>query len=161
MIHVRLQIGEGDVLDTFKEYGLIYLDADERLAPPTKGFEYTSYPEDAGKHTDGKTVDDAFDYKVKFLVQAKNSNLENANNIIKDFNSRLYTEDNGIKTFKRVAFYNDLNRVKIVGYPQPISEATDFWRDKHGNMADAVQVEWTISVNNPTLCDFALLNVNP
>lgn len=155
MIRVRLQIGDGDIADTYSEYGLIYLDADERLAPPTKGFETTSYAEEEGEHTDAKTVDDAFDYKVKFLVMAKNSDIENANIIIRDFNSRLYTKSGDVKTFKQVTFYNDLNRVKIVGYPQPISEATDFWRDRKGKVSDAVQVEWTIRVTKPSLCDFA------
>lgn len=161
MIHTRLQIGDGDVLDTYTEYGLIYLDADERLAPPTKGFEKTTYAEEEGEHIDPKTVDDAFDYKAKFLVQAKNSDLENANVIIRDFNKRLYTQSGDVKTFKQIAFYNDFNRVKIVGYPSPIAEATDFWRDKHGNVADAVIIELTIRVTKPSLCDFALTNVNP
>ena len=44
--------------------------------------------------------------------------------------------------------------VKIVGYPSPIEEATDFWRDSRGKQADVVCVEWTINVNDPTLCDF-------
>lgn len=163
MIRTRLQIGDGEVLDTYTEYGLIYLDADERLAPPTKGFEKTAYAEEEGEHIDPKTVDDAFDYKAKFLVQAKNSDLENANVIIRDFNKRLYTqnEDSDVKTFHRIAFYNDYNRVKIVGYPQSISEATDFWRDKYGNVFDAVQVELTIRVTKPSLCNFALTDVNP
>lgn len=163
MIRTRLQIGDGEILDTYTEYGLIYLDADERLAPPTKGFEKTTYAEEEGEHIDPNTVDDAFDYKAKFLVQSKNSALENANIIIREFNQRLYTqdEDSDVKTFHRIAFYNDYNRVKIVGYPQPISEATDFWRDKHGNVADAVQVELTIRVTKPSLCDFALTDVNP
>lgn len=169
MINTRLQIpyntadGTATALDAFKEYGLLYLDADERLAPPTKGFEKTTYAEEEGEHIDPKTVDDAFDYKAKFIVQAKNSDLENANIIIRDFNRRLYAQTAGsdVKTFHQIAFYNDYNRVKIVGYPQPISEATDFWRDKHGNVADAVQVELTIRVTKPSLCDFALTNVNP
>lgn len=166
MINTRFQIpynaaSTATVLDAFKEYGLLYLDADERLAPPIKGFEKTTYAEEEGEHTDPKTVDDAFDYKAKFLVQAKNSDLENANIIIRDFNRRLYTQAGDVKTFHQIAFYNDYNRVKIVGYPEPISEATDFWRDKHGNVADAVQVELTIRVSKPSLCDFALTNVNP
>lgn len=155
MIRVRLQIGDGAIADTYSEYGLIYLDADERLAPPTKGFETTSYAEEEGEHTDAKTVDEAFDYKVKFLVMAKNSDIENANITIRDFNSRLYKKYGYVKTFNQVTFYNDLNRVKIVGYPKPISEATDFWRDREGNVSDAVQVEWSIRVTKPSLCDFA------
>ena len=161
MINTRLQIGDGEVFDTYTEYGLLYLDADERLAPPTKGFEKTAYAEEEGEHIDPKTVDDAFDYKATFLVQAKNSDIENANIIIRDFNKLLYTQDGDVKTFKQIAFYNDYNRVKIVGYPQPIAEAKSFWRDKHGNVADAVQVELTIRVTKPSLCDFALTDVNP
>ena len=163
MIKARLQIEGGDILDTVKGYGLWYLDADERLEAPTKGFEFTSYAEEAGQHTDAKTVQDSFDYKVKFLVQAKNSDIENANIIIRDFNQRLYTKeaDTDVRKYKQVTFYNDLNRVKIVGYPHPISEATDFWRDKHGNIADAVEIEFTITVTDPILCDFALTDVSP
>lgn len=161
MINTRLQIDNGGVFDTYTEYGLLYLDADERLAPPTKGFEKTTYVEEEGEHIDPKTVDDAFDYKATFLVQAKNSDIENANIIIRDFNKRLYTQDGDVKTFKQITFYNDFNRVKIVGYPQPIAEAKSFWRDKHGNVADAVQVELTIRVTKPSLCDFALTDVNP
>lgn len=64
MINTRLQIpydhaNTATALDAFKEYGLLYLDADERLAPPTKGFEKTTYAEEEGEHIDPKTVDDA------------------------------------------------------------------------------------------------------
>lgn len=161
MIHTRLRIENGEIIDTYTEYGLLYLDADERLAPPTKGFEKTTYAEEEGEHIDPKTVDDAFDYKATFLVQAENSDLENANIIIRDFNKRLYTQEGDVKTFKQIAFYNDYNRVKIVGYPQPIAEAKEFYRDKHGNVADAVKVDLTIRVTKPSLCDFALTDVKP
>ena len=82
MIKVRIQIGEGEVVDTFDEYGLCYLSSDDRLDCGIKGFESVSYPEEEGEHTDGKTVAGAFDYKVNFLVQAKNADLTNANAII-------------------------------------------------------------------------------
>ena len=99
-------------------------------------------------------VDDEFDYKVEFFVKA-DGNLGNANAVIANFNSLLYTQDaDKIKTFKKVTFYNDYKKVKIVGYPTPIAEATDFWRDSKGKTADVVCVEWTIKVNDPTLCDF-------
>lgn len=163
MIRARLQIGDGDIYDTLDQFGLCYLDADERLAPPTKGFEKTAYAEEEGEHTDSKTVDDAFDYKVKFLVQAKNDDINNANQIIRAFNGNLYTKplDSDVKTFQTVTFYNDLNRVKIVGIPSPIAEAVTFWRDKAGNVSDAVVVEFTIRVVKPSLCDFATTEVMP
>lgn len=154
MITVRLQIAEGDILDTASAFGLVYLESDSRLAAPIKNFEKSTYAEQPGSNIDPKTVDDEFDYKVKFFVKA-NGDLKNANATIAEFNELLYTSDpDGLKTFKKVAFYNDYKRVKIVGYPSPISEATDFWRDSLGRAADVVCVEWTIHVNNPTLCDF-------
>lgn len=156
MLRVRLKIGDGAIKDT-TDYGLVYLSADHRFAPETKGFEATSYPEEEGEHILTKTVDAPFDYKVRFFIDAGGS-LGNANDIIADFNSRLYHQDNGsdLKEFYQVEFYNDYKKVKIVGYPHPISEATDFWRDQAGHTSDVVVVEWTIRVIKPSLCDFNL-----
>lgn len=154
MIKVRLQIADGAIEDTADKYGLVYLSADNRLAAPTKGYEVSKYAEQPGSNIIPKTVDDEFDYLVKFFVKA-DGDIGNANAVIASFNSLLYTNDqDNIKTFKQVTFYNDYKKVKIVGYPNPIAEATDFWRDSKGNAADVVCVEWTIKVNNPTLCDF-------
>lgn len=155
MITVRLKIGDGDIVDT-QAYGLVYLDSDKRTAAPIKGFEATSYPEKEGENIIPKTVDAAFDYKVKFFIQA--TALEDANAKVDAFNSLLYTQDEvgGTKTFKRVEFYNDYKRHKIVGYPKPIDEPTDFWRDKENQVNDVVVVEWEIRVNKPSLCDFSL-----
>lgn len=155
MINVRLKIENGEPVDTI-DYGLIYLSADSILGTKTKGFDSTSYPEEEGEHIIPKTVDAAFDYKITFFVQA-NGSLNNANSVIQAFNNMLYTSDeSGVKTFKQVSFYNDYKRVKIVGYPGQISEATQFWRDRDGVQQDVVVVEWTIRVTKPSLCDFNL-----
>ena len=154
MIKVRLQLADGAIEASADKYGVVYLKADNRSAAPTKGFETSKYAEQPGSNINPKTVDDEFDYKVEFFVKA-NGDLGNANAVIANFNSLLYTQDaDKIKTFKQVTFYNDYKKVKIVGYPTPIVEATDFWRDSNGNAADVVCVEWTIKVNDPTLCDF-------
>lgn len=156
MIKVRLQIGNGDILDTEAAYGLIYLDSDKRVGAPSKGFESTSYPEEEGEHILPKTVDDAFDYKVKFFVQS--SSVANANKRIADFNAALHDTPNslGLKEYYQVTFYNDYKRHKIVGYPSEIPEATDFWRDRENQVNDVVVVEWSIRVNKPSLCYFNL-----
>lgn len=155
MIKVRLQIGDGEILDTIDGYGLVYLSADSRFAAPIKEFEKTSYPEEEGEHILAKTVSDAFDYKVTWFIKADGS-LNNANEIISRFNSLLYTQEGDVKSFNRVKFYNDYKRVKIVGIPSPIQEATEFWRDARGKQHDVVCVEWTIRVDRPSLCDFNL-----
>lgn len=155
MIKVRLQIANGDILDTADNYGLVYLSADSRFAAPIKEFEKTSYPEQEGENISTKTVDDAFDYKVTWFVKA-NGSLDNANAVIARFNSLLYTQEDDIKTFIQVTFYNDYKKVKIVGTPSPIQEATEFWRDTQGKQHDVVQVEWVIRVSKPSLCDFNL-----
>ncbi|MBO7510237.1 MAG: hypothetical protein J6T35_03555, partial [Bacteroidales bacterium] len=121
---------------------------------PSKGFESTSYPEEEGEHIIPKTVDAAFDYKVKFFIQA--TSLKDANAIIDDFNASLYTKSGDVKTYKQVEFYNDYKRHKIVGYPSEIAEATDFWRDRDNHLNDVVIVEWNIRVDKPSLCDFSL-----
>lgn len=154
MIKVRLQIADGSIEDTADKYGLVYIKADSRFSAPTKGFETSKYAEQPGSNINPRTVDDEFDYKVEFFVKA-NGDLANANATIAAFNSLLYTKDaEGIKTFKQITFYNDYKKVKIVGYPNPIEEATDFWRDSRGKVSDVICVEWTIKVNDPTLCDF-------
>ena len=153
MITVRLKIGSGSIVDT-QTLGLIYLDSDKRTGAPSKGFESTSYPEEEGEHIIPKTVDAAFDYKVKFFIQA--TSLKDANAIIDDFNASLYTKSGDVKTYKQVEFYNDYKRHKIVGYPSEIAEATDFWRDRDNHLNDVVIVEWNIRVDKPSLCDFSL-----
>ena len=155
MITVRLKIGDAAIQDT-RDFGLVYLDSDKRTAAPTKGFESTSYPEEEGEHIIPKTVDDAFDYMVKFFVQA--DSIQNAIAKIAAFNASLFTqeEESDVKTYKLVEFYNDYKRHKIVGYPSPIDEPTEFWRDPDNQVNDVVIVEWKIRVNKPSLCDFSL-----
>ena len=155
MLTVRLKIGDGAVSDT-QTYGLVYLDSDKVTGAPSKGFESTSYPEEEGEHIIPKTVDAAFDYKVKFFIQA--DSLQNANEKIEAFNALLYTQASGsdTKVYNQVEFYNDYKRHKIVGYPQPIAEAQEFWRDRTNQLNDIIVVEWTIRVTKPSLCDFSI-----
>lgn len=155
MIKVRLQIDNGDILDTIDGYGLVYVSSDHRFEAPIKEFDKTSYPEQEGENIIVKTVSDAFDYKVKWFVKA-NGSLSNANAVIAKFNSLLYVQDGDIRTFKQVSFYNDYKKVKIVGTPSPIQEATEFWRDANGKQHDVVCVEWVIRVSKPRLCYFNL-----
>lgn len=159
MIRVRLQIGNEEVKDTYDAYGLIYLSSDNIFSAPTKGFEKTAYAEQAGENIDPRTVDDAFDYTARFLVNCPNGKIENANKKIADFNSLMFYKTGGddIKGFREFKFYNDYKKVKIVGYPEPIAEAKEFWRDKNGNVYDIVQVELKIRVSDPRKCDF---NIN-
>lgn len=155
MIRVRLKIGSGKLLDTIDGYGLVYVSSDHRFEAPLKEFEKTSYPEQEGENISTKTVDDAFDYKVTWFIKADGS-LGNANAVIARFNSLLYAQEGDVKTFKQVAFYNDYKKVKIVGTPSLIQEATEFWRDANGKQHDVVCVEWVIRVSKPSLCDFNL-----
>lgn len=158
MIKVRLQIGDGSIEDTSDKYSLVYLSSDTFFSAPLRPFESSKYPEQDGENIHPVTVYEPFDYKVKFFVQAK-SGLNNANQKIAAFNKLLYTQDDsGLKTFKRVTFYNDYKKTKIVGYPNLIKEAGegDFWRDSTGRSFDVVCVEWVIRVDKPQDCDFNL-----
>ena len=167
MINVKIKIGDGEVVDTFDKYGLCYLSSDSRFDAGIKGFESSAYPEEEGEHTDAKTVASAFDYKVTFLVAAKGSKLDAANELITAFNKALYDETQVVdsattgtaarvvRKYKQVEFYNTYKKVKIVGIPKPLETAKEFWRDKFGQVADAVQVEFTIRVVKPSLCNFS------
>lgn len=158
MIRVRLSIGGGGAYDTFETWGLVYLESDTRTEAPIKKRDTTSYAEEAGEHTDPRTVQDAFDHKVKFLVEAPNSNLENANTKIAAFNRALYTQaaDSDIRIYKEVALYDDYKRVKIVGIPEPIAEPVSLYRRQNGSVMDCAVVELTIHVSDPTKCNFNL-----
>lgn len=155
MLTARIKIGDGPIKDS-RDYGLVYLSSDNVVGAPIKAFEETSYPEQSGVNICPKTVDDAFDYTVTFFMQA--TSLEDANKRISSFNSLLYDKEatGDVKTFKQVEFYNDYKRHKIVGYPYPVSEAKEFWRDRKNMVNDVVTFEWKIRVNNPNLCDFSL-----
>ena len=158
MIRVRLQIANGTIEDSYDKWGLIYLSADNRTEAPIKKRDTTSYAEEAGEHVDPRTVQDVFDYKATFLIEAPNQNLINANAKISAFNKALYSQKAGsdIRTYKEVTFYDDYKRVKIVGIPNPISEPTDFYRRQDGSIMDCAVVELTIHVNDPKKCDFNL-----
>lgn len=156
MIQSRLQIADGDILNLYDGYKLIHMETDTRFEAPIKKRDTTSYAEEAGEHTDPRTVQDAFDYKVTFIVEAPNKNLTNANAVIDEFNRKLYTQDGEIRTYKEITFYNDFKRIKIVGLPEPIQDAKSLYRRQNGEVMDCAQVEWTIRVSDPTKCDFNL-----
>ena len=157
MLTARIKIGDRALVDT-RQYGLVYLSSDNIMGAPVKGFDETSYPEEEGVNICPKTVDDAFDYTVTFFIQA--DSLDNANSKIQLFNSYLSSQPltgSKVRTFNKVEFYNDYKRQKIVGYPKPISEAKDFWRDKKNKVNDIVIVEFTIRVTTPSECSFSTI----
>lgn len=154
MIRVRMKIGDGPVQDVYDAHKLIYISADNRTEAPVKKPDESSYPEQAGKNIDRRTVQDGFDYKARFIIDGQNTNLDNVNAIIAAFNAKLYTKGVGsdIRTYKTVTFYNDYKRVKIVGIPEPIAEPKEMKRSGRGY--DYADVELTIHVSDPTKCDF-------
>lgn len=155
MIKSRIQIEDSDIYDFESLFGFIQVSSDNIFGAPIKAFEQTSYAEQAGVNILPLTVEDAFDYKATFFVSAKGG-LENANWKIAEFNNAISKNVEGLKLIKQIAFYNDYKKVKIVGYPTPISNATEFWRDANGKQHDVVCVELTIKVTNPSLCNFNL-----
>lgn len=156
MTTVRIKIGDGAIEDTFAAHKLIYMEADNRTEAPIKKRDVTTYAEQAGDNTDSRTVQDAFDYKVTFIIDGQNTDLKNVNAIIAAFNRKLYTHPAGsnIRTYKEVTFYNDFKRVKIVGLPEPIAEPKEMKRNRNG--IDFAEVEFVIHVSDPTKCDFNL-----
>lgn len=159
-IRVDMQIEGDDKFDTVDNWDFIYIESDNIFAAPEKKREVTTYAEEEGEHVDLRTVDDVFDYKVTFLIECPNSDsLESANYCIWDFNNQIRRKSVGsdIKTCKRLTLWNYYKRVKIVGIPEPIAEAKEFYRDVNGKQYDCVLVELTIHVDQPSLCDF---NIN-
>lgn len=154
MINVRIKIGDGAIEDTFAAHKLIYIDADNRTEAPIKKRDVTTYAEQAGDNTDPRTVQDAFDYKVQFIIDGQDKDLKRVNSIIAAFNKKLYTQpaNSDIRTYKEVTFYNDFKPCKIVGLPEPIAECKEFKKSKNGY--EFAQVELVIHVSDPTKCNF-------
>lgn len=154
MINVRIKIGDGAIEDTFAAHKLIYMDADNRTEAPIKKRDVTTYAEQAGDNTDPRTVQDAFDYKVKFIIDGQDKDLKRVNSIIAAFNKKLYTQpaDSDIRTYKVVTFYNDFKPCKIVGLPEPIPECKEFKKSRNGY--EFAQVELVIHVSDPMKCNF-------
>lgn len=157
MIKSRIKIEDGDIYDFESMFGFVQVSSDNIFGTPIKPFNTTSYPEEGGVHIFPVTVSDTFEYKVKFLVSAKGG-VNSANWNIEEFNNAISKEVDGIKTFKEITFYNDYKGVKIVGYPYPINQATEFWRDKSGRQHEVVIAELVIKVVNPEKCNFNLAN---
>lgn len=161
MITARIQIEDGQILDTYKGWGFIVMgngDDKKHFAPPEKKRDKSSYPEKAGVHEDPRTVDDEFDYNIQFLIEAPNLNLVNANSKIKAWNDavREKAPDSDVKRCKTVTLYDDRMRCKIVGIPEIIAEVDkdDFYRRQNNDVMDCVVVNLTIHVSNPKLCEF-------
>lgn len=154
MIRVRIKIGDGPVQDTVTAYKLIYMESDHRTEAPIKKRDSTSYAEEAGEHIDSRTVQDAFDYRVAFIIDAQNRNFDNVNSIIAAFNKKLYEQSTGraVRKYKEVTFYNDFKRVRITGLPEPIAECKELHRIANG--ADCAVVEFIIHVSEPDRCSF-------
>lgn len=154
MINVRIKIGDGAIEDTFAAHKLIYIDADNRTEAPIKKRDSTTYAEQAGDNPDPRTVQDAFDYKVQFIIDGQDKDLKRVNSIIAAFNKKLYTQeaDSDIRVYKEVTFYNDFKPHKIIGIPEPIAECKEFKKSKNGY--EFAQVELVIHVSDPTKCSF-------
>lgn len=159
MIKVRMQIGDEPIYDSYEKWGFIYLSSDNRTAAPEKAMDEVSYAGANGKSVDPRVVLDAFDYKITFLLQAANDDLQNANVRIKEWNEAIresVTGSSTIKKCKTITLYNDYKRVKIVGIPDLIAEPTEFYRCK--GVDDCVKIELTIHVYDPDKCSFSISN---
>jgi len=158
MIESRIQIENGAIENFRTKWGFIYINADERTAADEKACEASSYSEEAGEHIDVRTVDAPFDYTAEFIIEAPNKDLANVNAKIAAFNAaiRETTKDSDIKRKRKITFYNLLNRVKIVGYPDVIAEPTDVYHSNRYGELDFAVVKLKIRVNDPKKCDFNL-----
>lgn len=164
MVKSKIKIEDGTVRDFHDAFGFIYLDADERTAPDEKEDAVSYYAEEAGEHRDGRTTDAPFDYKATFLVEAPNKDLANVNARIGDFNRAIREyikdpdtgKDTDVKRKKEIAFYNLLNRVKIVGFPDLIAEPKEVYHSNQYGELDYAQIELKIRVSDPSKCDFEL-----
>lgn len=157
MIDSRIKIGDGAVKSAFAEFGFIYISSDHRVGAPEKQRDTTTYAGDPVEHTDTRAVLAPFDYTVKFAVNCENNGIENANKKIAAFNNaiRENTAQVGVKRCREVVFYDDFHKTVICGIPEPIAEASEFYRMRDGSIRDCVVFDLKIRVNDPTKCVFS------
>ncbi|MBD5367243.1 MAG: hypothetical protein HDR82_09665 [Bacteroides sp.] len=145
-------------MDFYKRWGFVYVSGDRRFGAPEKKRDVSTYIEEEGEHVDARTVDDVFDYSVKFLIEARNKDLVNANSKIRAWNKAVRERLKGgdVKRCKTVTLYDDYKRCRIVGIPEVIAEVDerDYYRRQDGRVMDCVVVTLTIHVSRPSLCDF-------
>lgn len=158
MIKSGIQIEDGPIMDFCEAFGFIYIDADERTAADEKEDAVSNYPEQAGEHRDGRTCLASFDYTATFIIEAPNKNLTNVNARIKAFNDAIRERIAGsdIRRKREITFFNPLNRVKIVGYPELIAEPKQVYHSNRYGELDWAKVELKIRVSDPKKCDFNL-----
>ena len=74
MITSRIRIeGDSTIYDMYQKFGFIYKDSDTIFSPPEKKRDSTSYADEHGEHSYNKTVYDAFDYNVSFVISKQES----------------------------------------------------------------------------------------
>lgn len=158
MIRARIQIEDGPVRDTYMGWGFIVMGQSHRFAAPEKPRDTSSYVWEPGENQDPRTVAAPFDYTIKFLVEAPNRRLQNANARIAAWNAavRQTTAGSAVRRCRTVTLYDDRMRCRIVGTPEIIESADDddFYRMQDGSVLDCVVVELKIHVSHPELCDF-------
>lgn len=154
MTKCGIQIGDGAIMDSYAGYGLIYKSSDSIFGAPAKKRDSTSYAEEAGEHVDRRTVADAFDFKMEFLLDVSTSRMpRRINALIENFNAAMFTAsaDSDVMMAQPVTIYDYYKWRKITGIPQPISTPTDY-HNVRGNQCAIVELE--LRVDNPKLCDF-------
>ena len=153
MATIELAIDGGAAVDMEEVYGLRYIGSDNRFGAPIREMAVSKYAEEAGEHTDRRTVEEAFDYKIRFVIEAVPGRLTGVNYRIAQLNNAMRKVAAGggqVVTFRRWTLYNGHKGVRISGIPRPIEEVERWWRD---GMECAV-VELTIHADRPGECSF-------
>lgn len=159
-----IQIDNGERQDTRDAFGLIYLSSDKWLAAPTRAYTASSYAEEAGEHIDNRTTEEAYDYKITFLVEVFSKQINDGihvNTRIAQLNNAMFAKsaDSDILTARQVTIYDLTKHRKIVGFPKRISEPKDENIFYYKNQELAV-IELSLRVTDPTLCDFDYTDPN-
>lgn len=161
MIRCRIQIGDGEVVDVYDTYGFIYISSDNIVEAPLKDFDTTRYVEEAGEHIDPRTMQDAFDYNIKFVVEGVNTDIENINEKIAAFNKDIYSFDGDVRTLQKIIFFNDYKRIAVVGYPKTINKLDSLYRRDSFTAQDIAEFTLTIRVTDPSECNWQLYKGRP
>lgn len=148
MIECQIQIGDGDITETFSKWGFVFVKSSNIFGAPLKERDSVSYAESNGEYLDSRAVMAAFDYEITFAVLGDS---ESVNHKIMAFNKALVAKTDGdIMTLNRIRFYCPYKRVMIEGMPTPLSEASVFWRAD----LDCAEVKLSIRVDRPDHCNF-------
>lgn len=144
---LRIQVGDGPIIQAEEAYGVYLTEGDIRLPLPIRNYEVQEYPETTAVDIYPVTKFEPFDYTVKLCCVAKGS--DDVNSVIQQLQSLFLTPSGGMMRANVISIYDDYRHTKMVGYYKSIA-STEFGRTESESF---LYFDLTIYVSDPSKCE--------